>query len=80
MAVELVKIVSKNFDIPDSHKLEVALKNGRYESIDKAFSMQPDEVTEEVCKSVVLEEKVVVVPLVVLNGNLCHQLMKDQDT
>lgn len=26
MAVELVKIVSKNFDIPDSHKLEVALK------------------------------------------------------
>ncbi|RXK12426.1 NADH-quinone oxidoreductase subunit NuoF [Halarcobacter mediterraneus] len=51
MAVELVKIVSKNFDIPDSHKLEVALKNGRYESIDKAFSMQPDEITEEVCKS-----------------------------
>ena len=39
MAVELVKIVSKNFDIPNSHKLEVALKNGRYESIDKAFSM-----------------------------------------
>lgn len=51
MAVELVKIVSKNFDIPDSHKLEVALKNGRYESIDKAFSMEPDEITEEVCKS-----------------------------
>ncbi|RXJ88637.1 NADH-quinone oxidoreductase subunit NuoF [Arcobacter sp. CECT 8983] len=51
MAVELVKIVSKNFDIPDSHKLEVALKHGRYESIDKAFSMQPDEITEEVCKS-----------------------------
>lgn len=51
MAVELVKIVSQNFDIPDSHKLEVALKNGRYTSIDKAFSMQPDEITEEVCKS-----------------------------
>lgn len=51
MAVELVKIVSKNFDIPDSHKLEVALKNGRYESIDKAFSMKPEEITEEVCKS-----------------------------
>lgn len=51
MAVELVKIVSKNFDIPDSHKLEVALKNGRYSSVDKAFSMQPDEITEEVCKS-----------------------------
>ena len=51
MAVELVKIVSKNFDIPDSHKLEVALKNGRYSSIDKAFSMKPDDITEEVCKS-----------------------------
>ncbi|QDF29979.1 NADH-quinone oxidoreductase subunit NuoF [Halarcobacter anaerophilus] len=51
MAVELVKIVSKNFDIPDSHKLEVALKNGRYESIDKLFSMKPEDVTEEVCKS-----------------------------
>merc|ERR1711879_271729 len=37
--------------IPDSHKLEVALKNGRYESVDKAFSMKPDDVTEEVCKS-----------------------------
>lgn len=51
MAVELVKIVSKNFDIPDSHKLEVALKNGRYESIDKAFSMNPEDITEEVVKS-----------------------------
>ncbi|XOB61705.1 NADH-quinone oxidoreductase subunit NuoF [Campylobacterota bacterium DY0563] len=51
MAVELVKIVSKNFDIPDSHKLEVALKNGRYESIDKAFSMKPEDITEEVIKS-----------------------------
>ncbi len=51
MAVELVKIVSKNFDIPDSHKLEVALKHGRYSSVDKAFSMKPDDITEEVCKS-----------------------------
>ncbi|QKF83021.1 NADH-quinone oxidoreductase subunit NuoF [Halarcobacter ebronensis] len=51
MAVELVKIVSKNFDIPDSHKLEVALKHGRYDSIDKAFSMKPEDITEEVCKS-----------------------------
>lgn len=51
MAVELVKIVSENFDIPDSHKLEVAQKHGRYKSIDKLFTMQPDDVTEEVCKS-----------------------------
>ncbi len=51
MAVELIKIVSKNFDIPDSHKLDVALKNGRYESVEKAFSMKPEDITEEVCKS-----------------------------
>jgi len=47
----IVKIVSKNFDIPNSHTLDVALKNGRYESIDKLFTMDPDDVTEEVCKS-----------------------------
>lgn len=47
----LTKIVSKNFDIPNSHKLEVALKNGRYSSIDKLFTMTPDEVTKEVVKS-----------------------------
>ncbi len=51
MSVKPVKIVSKNFDIPDSHKLEVALKNGRYESIDKAFSMKPDNITDQVVKS-----------------------------
>jgi len=51
MAVELVKIVSKNFDIPDSHKLDVALKNGRYESVEKAFSMKPEDITDEVVKS-----------------------------
>ena len=47
----ITKIVSKNFDIPNSHKLEVALANGRYSSIDKLFSMTPDEVTQEVVKS-----------------------------
>ena len=47
----LTKIVSKNFDIPNSHKLEVALANGRYSSIDKLFSMKPEEVTAEVTKS-----------------------------
>ncbi|MBP7741859.1 MAG: NADH-quinone oxidoreductase subunit NuoF [Aliarcobacter sp.] len=47
----ITKIVSKNFDIPDSHKLEVALKNGRYSSIDKLFSMEPDAVTAEVTAS-----------------------------
>ncbi|MCT7583310.1 NADH-quinone oxidoreductase subunit NuoF [Aliarcobacter butzleri] len=47
----LIKIVSKNFDIPNSHKLEVALANGRYSSIDKLFTMKPEEVTAEVTKS-----------------------------
>ena len=47
----ITKIVSKNFDIPNSHKLEVALANGRYSSIDKLFSMTPDEVTAEVTAS-----------------------------
>ncbi|MDY0052135.1 MAG: NADH-quinone oxidoreductase subunit NuoF [Aliarcobacter sp.] len=47
----ITKIVSQNFDIPDSHKLEVALANGRYSSIDKLFSMAPDAVTAEVTAS-----------------------------
>ena len=47
----ITKIVSKNFDIPNSHKLEIALANGRYSSILKLFSMTPDEVTAEVVKS-----------------------------
>lgn len=47
----ITKIVSKNFDIPNSHKLEIALANGRYSSIDKLFSMAPDDVTAEVTKS-----------------------------
>jgi NADH-quinone oxidoreductase subunit F len=47
----IVKIVSKNFDIKDSHKLEIALKHDRYASLKKLFEMSPDEVTEEVSKS-----------------------------
>ncbi|MFW2569166.1 NADH-quinone oxidoreductase subunit F, partial [Aliarcobacter butzleri] len=47
----LTKIVSKKFDIPNSHKLEVAPANGRYSSIDKLFTMEPEEVTAEVTKS-----------------------------
>jgi len=47
----VVKVVSKKFDIPNYHTLEVAKKNGAYSSIKKLFSMSPDEVTEEVVKS-----------------------------
>ena len=48
----ITKIVSKNFNIPNSHKLEVAIANGRYSSITKLFSMTPDEVTAEVQETI----------------------------
>ncbi len=47
----IVKIVSKNFDKKNSHKLEIAVKHNRYSSLKKLFAMSPDDVTEEVCKS-----------------------------
>ena len=47
----MVKIVSKNFDIPLSHTLKVARENGRYASLSKLFSMSPNEVIGEVEKS-----------------------------
>jgi len=46
-----VKVVSKNFDIPNYHKLEVAQQNGAYSSIEKLFTMSPDEVITEVVNS-----------------------------
>jgi len=45
------KIVSKNFNIKDSHKLEVAKANGAYESIDKAFKLKPVDLEVEISKS-----------------------------
>ena len=47
----ITRIVSKNFDIPNSHKLEVAQANGRYSSISTLFSMSPSDVTSEIVKS-----------------------------
>jgi len=47
----IVKIVSKNFDIENSHKLDVAIKHDRYSSLKKLFSMSPNDVIEEVVKS-----------------------------
>lgn len=41
----ITKIVSKNFEVPDSHTLAVAKANGAYTSIDKAFT-QPSYVIE----------------------------------
>ncbi len=47
----IYKIVSKNFDIKDSFTLEVAKKNGVYQSIDKAFKRPPYQIESEVEKS-----------------------------
>ena len=47
----MVKIVSKNFDIPLSHTLSVAREHGRYACLEKLFSMNPDAVISEVEKS-----------------------------
>ena len=47
----IVKLVSKNFDIPNAHTLSVAKENGRYTSLSKLFEMSPDDVITEVEKS-----------------------------
>ena len=46
-----VKLLSARFDIEDCNKIEVALKNGAYSVLDKAFGMEPGEVTNEVKNS-----------------------------
>ena len=43
-----VKILSAKFDIEDAHLLEVAKSHGAYQTLDKLFSMSPEEVTNEV--------------------------------
>lgn len=49
--IEDKKIVSKKFNIQDSHKLEVALANGAYSSLDKLFTLNPADVTTMVTQS-----------------------------
>jgi NADH-quinone oxidoreductase subunit F len=44
-------IVSRLFDIPNSHKLEIARSHGRYDSLKTLFSKSPDEITDMVCQS-----------------------------
>jgi len=46
-----VKILSAKFDIKDAHKIEVAKEHGAYSTLDKVFSMKPEDVIEEVKKS-----------------------------
>src|SRR5262245_2858258 len=46
------KVLSKNFDVKDSHTLAVARPRGAYRSLEKALrSMKPLDVVEEVKKS-----------------------------
>lgn len=45
------KILTKIFDVPESHTLKVARANGAYASLEKLFKMKPDEVAAEVKKS-----------------------------
>ena len=45
------KIVSKNFEIPNANTIEVALKNGRYTSLEKLFTHKPHEVIDIVKNS-----------------------------
>lgn len=45
------KIVSKNFEVENSHTLEVAKQHGAYKSIDKAFNLKPTDLEIEISKS-----------------------------
>lgn len=47
----IAKVVSKNFDIPNAHTLEVARANGRYASLEKLFCISPDETICEIERS-----------------------------
>ncbi len=41
-------ILSKNWSVKDQRKIDVAMKNGAYASLEKIFKMSPEQVTEEV--------------------------------
>ena len=43
-----VKILSAKFDIENAHQIEVAKSHGAYQTLDKLFSMAPEDVTNEV--------------------------------
>ncbi len=43
-----MQIVSKNFEINDNYKIEVALQNGAYSSLEVAFSKEPSEIVQEI--------------------------------
>ena len=41
-------VLTNRFNVPDAYKIDVYEKHGGYKTIDKAFSMTPDKITEEV--------------------------------
>jgi NADH-quinone oxidoreductase subunit F len=45
------KVLSANFAVKDSHRLEVARKRGAYQALEKALKMTPAQVVDEVKKS-----------------------------
>jgi NADH-quinone oxidoreductase subunit F len=45
------RVLTKNFDIPESHTLQAYEKTGGYSALKKALGMKPEEVTEEVKNS-----------------------------
>ncbi len=47
----IAKVVSKNFDIPNAHTLEIARANSRYASLEKLFCLSPDETICEIERS-----------------------------
>jgi len=51
MTEEVVKITSRNFDVPRANHLSVALERGAYQGLRKALTMKPDDIVGEVRKS-----------------------------
>ena len=43
-----VKILSTKFDIENAHLIDVAKSHGAYQTLDKLFSMTPEDVINEV--------------------------------
>ncbi len=49
--VEFEKVLFKYIDQPGQDTIDTYINNGGYKAIEKAFSMNPEEITEEVIKS-----------------------------
>src|SRR5512134_1721119 len=46
-----VKIITKNFGVTDMRNIDVALQNGAYQALPRAFALEPAALIEEVKKS-----------------------------